>query len=261
VAGPRGSTSTASGRVYTWAPTGEQFRSVTTLIGDGVPKPALVKWAPKMAAQFVVDNYERLEPLLKSNDPADQIEVLDTIKNAPWRDRDAAANKGTLVHDWAERISLGVATPDEVPLLIRGHVRAFRQFLDDFKPEYEATEMTVYSRKHKYAGTLDFIARLPGLGLCLGDYKTNRSGIFGDVALQLSAYRFADFIGLPNDTEEPMLQVDNCVAIHIAEDGYKVIPVKADLDVHKFFLHATKVAQWSNDLSKTVLSDPVRPAA
>lgn len=261
MASPRGSKSTASGRVYTWAPTGEEFRSVTTLIGDGVPKPALVKWAPKKSAEFVADNWGRLRPLLESGNEPDRLEAIETIKNAPWRDRDAAANKGTLVHDWAEKISLGVATPDQVPLLIRGHVKAFRRFLEDFQPVYEATEMTVYSRKHRYAGTLDFIADIPGLGKCLGDYKTNRSGIFGDVALQLSAYRFADFIGLPNDTEEPMQEVDNCVAIHIAEDGYKVIPIKADPDVYKFFLHATKVAQWSNEISKSVLSDPVKPAA
>lgn len=222
-------------------------------MGDGVPKPAIVRWAPKVAAEHAVSNWDRYSQLLSTGKPTDRLEVIDSIKGAPWRDRDAAANKGTLVHDLAERISLGIESPTVVPPEIKGHVESFRRFLDEWQPEWQAVESTVYSRKNSYAGTLDFIAKLPGLGLCLGDYKTSRSGIFGDIALQLSAYRYADFIGLPDNSEAPVPKVDNCVGIHITEKGYKVIPVKADEEAFSYFLAATKVARWTSDVSKTVL--------
>ncbi|HRE00728.1 MAG TPA: hypothetical protein PLV68_05480, partial [Ilumatobacteraceae bacterium] len=34
---------------------GEKVRGVTTIIGDGIPKPALLDWSAKMTAQFVVN--------------------------------------------------------------------------------------------------------------------------------------------------------------------------------------------------------------
>lgn len=256
MASPRNATTDGKGRTYLWPPTGERFTSVTTILSAGVPKPALLNWAPKMVAEFVAKEYARLEPLLKSGNDFDQIEAISTMKNAPWRDRDAAANKGTQVHDFAEQITLYPERQHDIPPALKGHVDSFKRFLDEWQPDYEATEMTVYNRTDHYAGTLDAIAHLPGLGLCLIDYKTNRSGIFGDIALQLAAYRHAEFIGLPDDTEVPMYPVDNCIGLHIGPDGYKVIPVDTGPDIFAYFLHALEMAKWAEDVSKNVLGAP-----
>jgi hypothetical protein len=256
MSGPKNATTTDRGRYYTWPPTGERFTSVTTLIGAGVPKPALLKWAPKMAAEFAVREWEHLHSLITSGHPTDKLRAIDDIKGAPWRDRDAAANKGTAVHDWAEKIALDPAYEAHVPEEIKGHVEQFRRFVDDLDVQFEATEFSVYSRTHGYAGTGDFIARFgarPDLGLVLGDYKTNRSGIFGDIALQLSALRFADFIGLPNNEEIEIPKIDTCVGVHITADQYKVIPVQVDEYIFQYFLRAMDIAKWQTEVSNYVL--------
>lgn len=256
---PRNAVTTERGRAYIWPPTSERFISVTTQIGAGVPKPALVRWAPKKAAEFVADEWQHLHGLFSSGKRTDRQRAIDDIKGAPWRDRDTAADKGTAVHDYAERIALDPDYEAEVPEDLKGHVNSFRQFVADFDVQFEASEFTVYSRKHGYAGTGDFLARFgnaPELGLVLGDYKTNRSGIFPDVALQLAALRYADFIGLADNSENPIPNVDTCAAVHISGDGYKVIPVKVDEDVFRVFLRAGDIARWQNETSKKVLSDP-----
>jgi hypothetical protein len=51
------------------------------------------------------------------------------------------------------------------------------------------------------------------------DLKTNRSGIFGETALQLAGYRHADTYLDEDGNEQPMLEVDGCAAVHITADG------------------------------------------
>jgi hypothetical protein len=58
-------------------------------------------------------------------------------------------------------------------------------------------EFSVASYRYGYAGTGDLIAWLtvPGASVpssWLLDVKTNRSGIYGETALQLAAYRYAE---------------------------------------------------------------------
>ena len=93
-----------------------------------------------------------------------------------------------------------------------------------------------------------FVARLhtsDGPRLWLMDLKTNRSGIFGETALQLAAYRFADVLLPAGGGEEPMPPVDGCAAIHVRGDGYSLIPVTAGPTEHRLFLYAQQVAGFT----------------
>src|SRR5690606_35587926 len=79
---------------------GEKVDGVTTVISNGIPKPALTNWAAKQAATFAADNLDTLTAL-------DREARIDLVKGSPWRDRDAAARRGTEVHGLAERIVNG----------------------------------------------------------------------------------------------------------------------------------------------------------
>ena len=46
------------GRFYEWK--GGRYFSVTTILGGGVPKPALINWAKKFVADYTLDNWELL---------------------------------------------------------------------------------------------------------------------------------------------------------------------------------------------------------
>jgi len=66
-------TSKAPAKGLTFTHNGHRYRldgmpvtGVTTILGGGIPKPALVRWAPRVVAEWVTDpaNRERLETVL-----------------------------------------------------------------------------------------------------------------------------------------------------------------------------------------------------
>ena len=194
---------------------------VTTLIGDGVPKPALINWAARTVAEKAVDNWDELSKMSPT-------ERLKELTFAHRDNRDEAAAKGTLIHNIAERIIRGeeVDVPDEV----RGHVESAVRFMDEWRVREILTETTCYHRKGFYGGTLDLVFTsdfFPGR-VFLGDWKTSRSGIYDEAALQLSAYRHAEFYVDANGVDQPMssLGVTDTVGIWIRSDGYTVYPLE-----------------------------------
>jgi len=212
--------------------TGKRIPGVTTLIGDGLPKPALVGWGIKSVAEFAVDNWDDLHDL----PPTDQLKRL---KGAPYADRDKAARRGTEVHALAEELAWG--RPVDVPPELEGHVRSYLDFLDTWEPTPVVTESVVYEPGAAgYAGSLDMIADVAGERWLL-DVKTTRSGVYGDTAFQLAAYRYASRM-LTADGAVDMIGVDRCGVIHVTATGYALVPVKADLEVYDQFLSIREVA-------------------
>lgn len=232
------------GRGHSYRLDGDPIDGVTTIIGDGVPKPALTNWAAKEAATFAVDHLEMLGEL-------DRDAAVDLVKGAPWRDRDKAARRGSEVHALAERISRGeeVEVPDE----LIGHVDACCAFMADWQPEFHVLERPCFSRKHRYGGTFDWIAAIPRIGLCLGDWKTNRSGPFGEVGLQMAAYRHADFYLADDGSEVAMPSLDECVVVWLTHEGYELLPVQADAAVFRTFLYVQQVAHFQKVTSREVI--------
>ena len=256
---PRQAIATDKGRFYVWPPDPldgievERFISVTNGLSTGIPKPAIARWVQYGTSTFAVDNLELVAKTLE----ADRKAAIDLIAQAPYRESERAMALGSLIHDICEAMVLGTALPKYDPKH-EGFVDAFKAFVHDFEVEFEMTEATVYNRTYRYAGTCDFLARVPGYGLVLGDYKTTKPnartghGIYPETALQLSAYRHAEFVGLPDGSEAPMPEVDVCWGVNLRPDGYRVVPVQADEDVFRTFLYALEVAQFVNDGSALV---------
>ena len=276
MAAPKNARRTSTGRLYDWRAPGlpmdqepERFWSVTTIIKAGLPSPALTAWGMKAVAEFAVANHRVLSGMLDGvrlskgpdgtavvKDPDAVQGAIDWLKGAPYRERDRKANVGSALHALAEAHVLGRPTPDPDPS-IAGHAASFRAFLDEWRPTFEMTEATVYSRSESYAGTLDAIAVIPGLGRVLLDYKTSGSGVYPEAALQLAMYRHAEFVGLPDGSEAPMPQVDGCVVVWVRADGYDVIPVIADEQVFRSALYVREVMRWAEETSKGVIGQPM----
>lgn len=245
---------TAAGRIYQFK--GEYFDSVTTIIGGGVPKPALKPWAERMVAEGAYDHRKQWEGLTKA-------EAVAFLKGLPYAATERASVKGTDIHHWADcyikNVPCPPPTPDQKP-----YCDAFLRFLEDWSPEFLHCEATIFNRTHRYAGTADFFARLRGLGLCLGDYKTGR-GVWPEAALQMSGYRFGEFIGTPDEKELEVPAVDRCVVVHLAPEttrrGYELLPVHADREVFDFFLHAARVREFVESYGRGTIGTPLRPEA
>lgn len=243
---------TAKGHHYKDA-AGQRVQGVTTIIGDGVPKPALINWAANATAEAAINDWDRLGGLK----PAARLKEL---QGARYAEKDAAARRGTEVHAAAEKLLAGQAV--QVPEEIAGHVESYARFLDEFKVDPVHVEFSCISYKCGYAGTADLCAwvQLPerGRSLLLMDLKTTRSGIFGETALQLAAYRYADVWAVDNQ-EFPPEQVEHCAGIHVRADGYDLVPVEAGEQEHKDFLYAMRVGMFSAR-SRDLIGPSIMPA-
>lgn len=206
-------------RYYAWPPTApHEFEviSVTSAVRGGYPKPFLEGWAAKMSAECAWDDFDVLKLF---HEKGDQAAFLNHVKRARYRDRDAKAHRGTIVHSAIEAYIAGKPlTDDEINERLREKrvasgmwpgtrkmVEAVTNFFFEAEPEILLSEKTVYSRTHGYAGTLDILG-IMGIGASrvpvVLDVKTSKR-IYDETCMQLSAYARADFIGLDDGTEMP----------------------------------------------------------
>jgi hypothetical protein len=165
---------------------GKRLTSVTTILSGGIPKPQLVNWAARVAAQYAVDNPGA---------------TFEEIKDAHTRDRDTAAVRGTAVHDIAEKLVHGEAV--EVPEELEPYIDGYLAFLDAFQITPVLTEKTVVLVDLGVAGRFDLIATSPHLNNgepVMIDLKTSR-GVYGETGLQCAAYSSADYYVTDKDPE------------------------------------------------------------
>jgi hypothetical protein len=218
---------------------GHKVDGVTTLINEGLPKPALTRWAAKAVAEHVADN---LDAVLGMRDMGRDA-IVAALKEAPWTSLNRAAVRGTEVHALAEQLVHG--TEVEVPEPLSGHVESYVRFLDEWKVKPVIVEAVVASRKWRYAGTTDGVVYVRGnIDPVIIDIKTSVSGIFPEVAYQLAAYRYAE-VYLDGKSEKPMadLGIGGGYAIWVRGDGYDVVPVDCNDRVFKDFLHIAWTAR------------------
>lgn len=235
MADPRNAQSSSAGREYTWPPTDERFVSVTTVLSV-INKPALVNWAAKMCAQFAVENVESWKNL-------DPDAAVDLLKGAHRRNTNRAARLGTAVHEAAEAWSKGERMPVWAPS-IAPRMRQFQNWLEEFQPEVEHSEVTVYHRAISYAGTADLIVWIGG-DRVLVDIKTGKS-VYGETELQLSAYANAQFIGMDNGTEVPMPEIDQAAALRLGERSFEFLPARLTPELFKAFCAAVDLWRWND---------------
>lgn len=247
--------------------TGQRVDGVTTINGNGLPKPALLNWAGDATAEYAVDHWDDLATLPLT-------ERLKKIKGGRYEKRDAAANKGSEIHALAEKLIAGerVTVPDH----LTGYVQSCVRFLDDFDLRAVHVEAVVYSETQRHVGTLDLIGdvllpdlpeydhiprRDDGYSCGLFDWKTGKSGIFGDVALQLSPYRFSDYLIQADGQVVDMPDVDFCAGIHVRADGYSFVPLECTEDTYRDFLYVKEVARIVGGLRDLVGEPIVAPNA
>ena len=226
-----------------------------TTILSVINKPALPRWAAKSVAEYAVQNRDVWGQL-------DRLAAIDLLKGAPWRYTEERRELGSAVHDAVEAFALGQPMPEWSPA-VEPYMRNFQKFLDEWHPTFEASETSVYSREHGYAGTLDLLVWI-GNDLVLLDVKTGKSA-YPEVAMQLCAYKNADFIGLNEGIEVEMPEVAQAGVLLLRPRHYEVIPAVTNDDVFEGFLAARDIWNYqakykTNDLrSQAVLGRRMSP--
>jgi hypothetical protein len=271
----------------------ERLWSVTTLIGEGLPKEALKWWARNVTAEFAVDNIRAVRAMMVDEQgspiPGGRDTAVGFVKSGLTKVRGAAAFRGSQLHKAQERLAYGEELGDDFRG-IEPYVEQYQRFLDDHKPVFHMAEAAVYNRTHRYGGTLDNLVELPAWPgrLMVMDAKTSgktradESGKppFPEIALQLVSYKRAEFVDprprparmqtwrgrryyVLDDYGPPLVPMpetaDVGLALAVFPDDYALVPVTLDETVWQSFLDVYAVAQWQLVTSRTVLGQPLDP--
>lgn len=271
--------------------TGDRLRSVTTILGGGVPKPALMFWAAQVCTDSAI---ETLPQLVAASRHPEQLEELRAwIKRAHTRKKDERAEVGSLVHAVIESRILGTPLPESIKIgdtewatdgpELAPFLEHFLRFEKEWEPEWTASEMVVAHPEHGYAGTLDYMIgdgrisaalraagyQVPAGAQLMGDTKTGGEwdrvtsgghvhGVYPEAGLQMSAYRRATVAWLRDGSRVPMPPVAEVgVVLHLRPEGFRLYPARCGEAEYVYFRHAQMVDEWSSRISSAKADDPV----
>lgn len=240
---------------------GSWVQGVTTILNT-MAKPALIDWAAREVTDYANQNWGWLSTL----SPGERKALMSSAHN---RVRDAAGARGTMLHDVVVPLLRGEpvaqlpldADPDVYDLA----THAVR-FMDEWGIHPILIETVVFNDDPRYAGTLDLVAtaeRYPGR-VFLIDWKTNRKGIYPEVALQLSAYANADWYVDADGHDRQMadLGITDHLALQLSTEGYDVRPTATGPEVYEFFrLVAGVSARSGTKAMQTLLLDTMPEGA
>lgn len=262
-------------------PSERRLVSVTTII-SALDKPALPAWAAKATARAAVENAGDLSRRVAQEGESSVVDWLAGARFRPAPGRRTAADLGTAFHAAAERFALTGERPSgEVDGAdVESLFGPFESWWSTFKPRVVATELTVFNETQGYAGTCDLIAEVAGRRYLI-DYKVRSASFdrrgdpvrpYPEVALQLSAYRHAEFCveGEPRRSERgrrrqyllgqperqmaaPMPAVEAGVAIVVTPDHCTAYEVECGPAVFEAFRHLVAVSQWATEGSRRVI--------
>lgn len=241
-----------------------------------IAKPALVPAAAKATAQAAWDRLPAM--VATSRQPVDgpcaKTRVADrcgtcrfcvtaAIKAEHKNEWERAADLGSRVHAHAHAFVLDEPAPydPEVEPFVHQHIRFLDAWRIDLDKHVEAAELTVFDRRHGYAGTGDLWLHLPlaydavtgrtsftswsRRKLWLLDGKSSLkkpvATVYADQPLQLAGLRYAAEALLPDETLVKVPRFEGAAILNWRTDAHALIPQPAGRDVHKAFLGAVEL--------------------
>lgn len=222
---PLAETDTKTGaRVYKHPLTGKRLPSVTTIMGNKA-KPALIWWAAGLAAQWAIDNPHQFPETVDGWAEEHREQVYQTMRRAHQGVKTQKADIGSEVHLLFEALAKGLPLP-EIGYDARPYIRPIMAWVEEQKPDYLGSEVTVWNEEHEYAGTLDSYMALGDAdetgkrAIWLLDTKTGNN-VWPETVIQLAALGHASNERLhPNGYTEPTLPVDHYGILHVIPDIY-----------------------------------------
>ena len=199
--------------------------SVTTIL-SAIAKPALIGWAAKVEREMVIEvsghlHRDSLHKEMNATDWKKALEGLLGLTKASQKLMTKAGDIGSQAHsliEWQIQTWMDIPLPKpEVSEAAQWAFMAWEDWARSVKLEPIASEQTVWSKTHRYAGTLDLLARVNGEEAVL-DWKTGKA-VYSEAHLQNAAYRHAIremghgdpkkgfIVRLPKNTEDPAFEV------------------------------------------------------
>jgi hypothetical protein len=241
-------TVTRSGSGHSYAVDGRRVPGVTTILDNGFPKPGLIQWSADATARYALQHLDDV-------DRSDPFKVYDKWRKARFGESDEAKVRGTEIHELAARIVAGEHV--EVLPHVHGFVDSAIRFLDVEGVNPVRTEQVVASARHGYGGRFDMLADT-NRGRALLDWKTGNSPPYHEAALQLAAYRYAEWWleadGTTTGVDDPC---DWCGVVWLRPERFEVFPIVATRETFRSFLYVAEVAKLTQSHRSTLVGDPL----
>lgn len=166
------------------------------------------------------------------------------LRRAAIEERDRKAALGTAVHDAAARGLL----PEEAAPELRPYLRQYQDWLRASNARPLLQERQVWNLAVGYAGTFDLLAEFPDGSRWIVDLKTG-SGTYPDHALQLTAYRWAEFVGLAGVVDEAasglLKSVAGTAVLHLSPRKWEFVSVTSGAEAWRAFRGLCAFAEWT----------------
>ncbi|MEO0304706.1 MAG: hypothetical protein ABIM64_05540 [candidate division WOR-3 bacterium] len=169
---------------------GEKALGVTAITGLIDKSRPLMYWATKLAYDYLAEIHIKGKKI--------ELEDIEIACKLHMQKKKEAADFGTQVHEWAEKyIKAKVKERRDIempkdPRVLNG-VIAFLKWVESHKIKFLESERIVYSKKHKYIGTMDCVFTMgteKHKVRHIGEFKTS-SGIYEEMIFQITAYEEA----------------------------------------------------------------------
>lgn len=221
---------------YVWEEKSREIKSVTKVLSV-INKPALINWASNMAIDYVS---EKIEPG-RAYDELELAAIWDGGRKAHFEKKTHAEDIGIFLHKWIEKYIKGESPGTPINPKLRESVLKFLIWVKEHKVKFLLSEQVIFSKKYQYAGTTDFICIIDGK-IYIGDLKTS-SGIYPEMLIQTSAYRFARMEEFPKEEYAGQL------IVRIGKDGsFEFAIIRNDVAYKKMFDAFVAALILSNNL-------------
>lgn len=161
---------------------GNKLLSVTAATGVIDKSGALMGWAVKMMGLYLLDQKLKGNKIITEG-------LINEAKREYRRLKTEAADIGTEIHKWVSDwiLKKNPEMPDNEKVV--NGIMAFLKFQKEHKFKWIESERYIFSKKYRYAGILDSIAK-EGNKLILVDFKSS-NGIYDSMRFQVSGYKIA----------------------------------------------------------------------
>ena len=221
---------------------GSVYPGVTSLIKVVDKSDVLMRWAARNTAEAAILQAANLPSLLETSGKEGVIRLL--AERSSWK-RDAAADLGTDLHGYADRISQGEdIAKDTVPDEAWARASGYAEWWKASGWRRRITEAYIVNRTLGYGGTIDLLAYDEEGRTVLADVKSGK-GVYGETILQLVGYGMAEMIA-PADSPVayPMPAIDRYAVLHVTDAGVRVIDLEPTEEDRAAFRACIPLSAW-----------------
>lgn len=220
---------------------------IDTPLGAGFHTASM--YGAKQAAETVADLLEKDGALQSMYATLGREGFIKGIAGSAVKRRDEAAQRGTDIHGYAEKVAKGEPFAAPAPL---------RKRVEDYAAWWEASGWTLRlaegmivtprtdDQPYGWGGTFDLLAFDRDGRTVLADVKSGN--LYHKAVIQVAGYSMGRYVQFTDGKVYPMPRVDRHVIIHVTEDGVREVEINIGMAERAAFLDCLDLWHWNQSM-------------